>query len=124
MAAIERGQFRFSAPLHDGENRCVNESERQVTVALEEFSDSLVILRLKVDDFDATLLRISQKAQEGVWTKTLACKPVELNDNRRGDEHLLVARLQETCTRVMVLICDIHSGIEGPGVADQRHDRG
>lgn len=124
MAMIERSQFGLIAPLDDGENGRVNESERQITVAVEQFSDSLVILRLEVNDFDATLLRIGQKAQKGVWTKTLACKPVELNDNGRGDEHVLVGRLQETGTRLMVLICDIHRGIEGPGVANQRHDRG
>ena len=92
MATVERRQFCFSQPLNDCQDSCVNEAQRKVTVAVEQFPNASVVLRLEVDDFKQALLAVSQKAPKSIWTKTLPGKPVQLDDHRRRDEHLLVRR--------------------------------
>jgi hypothetical protein len=80
-------------------------------------------LRLEVDELEAAELRVGEEAQKRIGSKSLTCKPVELDDNWRRDQHRLVACLQEPCASVVVLVCNIHRCIEGPGIANQRHER-
>jgi hypothetical protein len=93
MAVVERCQFRLLEALHDRKHGGVNEAERQVGVAAKQLADAPVVLRVEVDDFEPALLGVSQKAQKCIWTQALARKPIQLNNHRRRDEHLLVGGL-------------------------------
>jgi hypothetical protein len=111
VAVVERCQLGFTETLDDGKNGCVDETKREVTVTIEQFPDTFVVLRLEVDDFEPALLSVSKEAQKSIETKTLAGKPVQLDDDRRWDKHLLVSRLEEPCASVMVLVRAIHGRI-------------
>jgi hypothetical protein len=93
MAMVERGQLRFSEALDYGKNGCVDEAEREITVAAEQFPDAAIVLHLEVDDFKPALLAVGQKAQKCIGSKTLAGQPVQFDDHRRWNEQFLVRRL-------------------------------
>jgi len=94
MAMVESRQFRFSQTLDDRKNGGVNKAKRETAIAIEQFTDAPIVLRLEIDDFKPALLGVSQEAQKRIWTKALAGKPIQLNDHWSWDEHLLIGRLQ------------------------------
>jgi hypothetical protein len=61
-----------------------------VAIAVKQFANAPVVLRLEVDDFKPALLGVGEEAEKRVWTKASAGKPIQLNDHGRRDEHLLV----------------------------------
>lgn len=111
MTMVKSGQLPFSETLYDRENRGVNEAERQIPIAVKQFANAAVVLHLEVDNLEPALLGVGQEAQKRVTMEALARKPVNLNDHRGGDKHLLLDRLQQACAGDMVLVCAIHSRV-------------
>jgi len=89
MAVVERRQFAFTEPLHDGKYGRVDEAEREITITTKQFPNARYILCLQVDELEAAVFGVSKETQKRVGTKSLAGKPIQLNDNWRWDEHRL-----------------------------------
>jgi hypothetical protein len=69
---VESCQFSFSKTLNESKNRRIDETQGQVAIAVKQFPDAAVILRLEVNDFKPALLAVSQEAHKRVRTETLA----------------------------------------------------
>ncbi len=118
MAMVESGQLCFSETLDNGDNGGVDEAEWEIPVTVEELADTAIVLHPDIDDPQPTSVDVGKEGEKRIWMEPLPCKPVQLDENRRRDDHLFVDGLQEACTLVMVLVRAIHGRVKGAGIAD------
>ena len=50
MPTVERRELRFAQPLHDGENRGIDEADVGIGVAIDQFAHAPVVGRREVFD--------------------------------------------------------------------------
>lgn len=118
MTMVEGGELRFVESLDHGEDGSVNKAKREIAVAVEQLAHAAIVVQFHIEDPQPASVDVGQEAQKGLGLEALSRKPIYLDKNGRRDNHFLIDRLQEACTRIMVPVGAIHRRIEGSRVAD------
>lgn len=121
---VERGELPFAQPLDDRQDRCVNESEIEIRVLLNQRGHPHIVLEGQVFHEQGARLNIPQYRDDGQRGALSGCQGVNFGEHGRGDYDHLLGLPKELPAPAVVPVSSVQRGVQDARIDDQRHDTG
>lgn len=115
---IEGCELRLIQPLHDGQHRRVHQTEFEVSVALQDVAATGIVGSSQRDNGVSAGENVVKQDEGPLVYATRGTQPVELDDDRRGQNEFLIGRSQQLPATSVIIVAAIVRSKQRPRIDD------